>query len=129
MGAQGRPHADGPAPGTAPVPPTAQVGDGRSPHYLPPAGQPPQNEAPAVAPPPPPPPAQVVVVPPRRSWADDLRSASSLVQLDGARTDPLSDPLFGLAGLVLLPAAGVVLGYRQAKAQRAAQAVIHRSLK
>ena len=33
-----------------------------------------------------------------------------------ATTDTVTDPLAGLAGLILIPAIGAVLGYRQARA-------------
>jgi hypothetical protein len=32
----------------------------------------------------------------------------------------LADPLWGVAGLLLIPAAGAILGYRQARATQAA---------
>ncbi len=41
-------------------------------------------------------------------------------ELGTAKVDTTTDPLFGLAGLILIPAIGAALGYRQA---RAAQAV------
>jgi hypothetical protein len=41
-------------------------------------------------------------------------------QLVVAPTSGLGDPLWGVAGLLLIPAAGAILGYRQARASHAA---------
>jgi hypothetical protein len=41
-------------------------------------------------------------------------------QLIVAPAAELTDPLWGVAGLLLIPAAGAVLGYRQARASQAA---------
>jgi hypothetical protein len=103
-------------------PPTVTVGDGRSPHADPPAGPPPQLDSPPPAQPAPPPPPHVVAPPAGRPWSDPL-TRSALVRLQGVQSDPITDPLLGLAGLVLLPAAGALLGYRQAKAAQAARAL------
>ena len=49
-----------------------------------------------------------------------------------ATTDTVTDPLAGLAGLILIPAIGAVLGYRQARAAqslRESLRTIRRSLR
>jgi hypothetical protein len=60
------------------------------------------------APPPPPPPLPPVerIQPPRLV----------VEKMVTPKTDTTTDPLFGLAGLILIPAVGAVLGYRQARA-------------
>ncbi len=40
-------------------------------------------------------------------------------ELGTAKIDTTTDPLFGLAGLILIPAVGAALGYRQARAAQA----------
>jgi hypothetical protein len=42
-------------------------------------------------------------------------------QLGVAPASKLTDPLWGIAGLLLIPAAGAVLGYRQARAAQGAE--------
>jgi hypothetical protein len=107
-------------PEPAPAPPTVTFGDGRSPHYLQPVGPPRQSSAPTVAPAPALPPA-VVAIPPGPSRVDRLLSSSAPLREGGAQSGSFADPLLGLAGLVLFPAAGGVFGYRQAKAAQAAR--------
>jgi len=109
-------------PEAPPAPPAVTFGDGRSPRYEQPVDPPQQSGAPAVAPVQTPS-SVVVATPPGPSRVDGLLSPSALLQLDGGRSGPMTDPLLGLAGLVLLPAAGAVLGYRQAKAAQAARAL------
>jgi hypothetical protein len=75
-----------------------------------------------IAPPPlPPPPSPVERIQPPRLVFGDMGTAKS---------DTTTDPFFGLAGLLLIPAIGAALGYRQA---RAAQSVrgsgVRRSLR
>jgi hypothetical protein len=101
-----------------PAPPTVRFGDGRSPHYLPPVGAPHRSSAPTVAPAPPP---NVIATPSSPSVVDRLLSSSALLSQGGAQSGPLPDPVLGLAGLLVFPAAGGVLGYRQAKAAQAAK--------
>jgi hypothetical protein len=114
--------SNGPAdlPNPPHAPPTAQVGNGRSPAYEPATELPPPPQMPAPAEPTmlvtPPPPA-AVMTPPARSWVD--RTSSVLQQIEAAQPNSLSSPFLGLAGLVLLPAAATALGYRQAKAAQA----------
>jgi hypothetical protein len=132
-GDTGGPAAREPAPGhrsgstarpAAPAPraPRVRFGNGRTPQHAPPASPPPQGDVPVVVPVPAPPP-EVVAPPPGRTSVGGHLSPSAVLQLQGARSGLMTDPLFGLAGLVLLPAAGAVLGYRQAKAAQAARAL------
>jgi hypothetical protein len=69
---------------------------------------------------PPPPPAPPAPAPPP-SWVHRIATQPAPTKQFGvAPAADLTDPLWGVAGLLLIPAAGAVLGYRQA---RAAQAV------
>jgi hypothetical protein len=50
-----------------------------------------------------------------------VRESPGIVQqLAVAPTAGIADPLWGVAGLLLIPAAGAVLGYRQARGSQAA---------
>jgi hypothetical protein len=75
---------------------------------------------PAPAAPPPAPPPQAPAPPP--SWVvKPLPAAPVLTQQLGVSQEvDWSDPLWGLTGLLLIPAAGAILGYRQARAAHAA---------
>jgi hypothetical protein len=74
--------------------------------------------APAVLPPAPPPPVPA----PSHSWVDRIATPPEIAtELGVAPTADLSDPLWGIAGLLLIPAAGAALGYRQARATQAAE--------
>lgn len=75
---------------------------------------------PAPAAPPPAPPPQAPASPP--SWiVKPLPVAPVLTQQRGvSQQADWSDPLWGLTGLLLIPAAGAILGYRQARAAHAA---------
>jgi hypothetical protein len=100
-------------------PPKVTVGNGRSPGVQDDDREPrnwvPAPE-PAPAPPPPPPPAPA---PP--SWVDRIYTPPAMPkQLGVTPASSLTDPLWGIAGLLLIPAAGAVLGYRQARAAKAA---------
>jgi hypothetical protein len=102
--------------------PRVTVGNGRSPGIQsddpePRWRAPAPDSAPA---PPPPPPPPVVAPPPRPSFVNKLVSPPATPQLTGARSGLAPGSLFGLAGLVLIPAAGAYLGYRQAKGAHAA---------
>jgi hypothetical protein len=102
-------------------PPRVTVGNGRSPGILSDDPEPRwRAPAPEAAPPPPPPPPPPVVAPPPPSLVKKLVSPPATPKLTGARSGLAPDALFGLAGLVLIPAAGAYLGYRQAKGARAA---------
>jgi hypothetical protein len=73
---------------------------------------------PAEAPPPPPPPAPAA---PSPSLVDRIAPPPAVVrQFVVAPAAELTEPMWGIAGLLLIPAAGAALGYRQA---RAAQSV------
>lgn len=101
-------------------PPKVTVGNGRSPGVQDDDREPrkwaPAPE-PAPEPPPPPPPAPA----PAPSWVDRIYTPPAMPkQLGVTPTSSLTDPLWGIAGLLLIPAAGAVLGYRQARAAKAA---------
>jgi hypothetical protein len=96
--------------------PAAQDDDDREPRFRVSVPEP----APAPPPPPPPPPPD----PPKPSWPERIYTPSATVskQLGVAPAADWSEPLWGVAGLLLIPAAGAVLGYRQARgAQDAAK--------
>jgi hypothetical protein len=121
-----RPVSDGggasPVAAAPPVrPPAVTVGNGRSPGIL--TGRPeraprPIGTAPNVAP------AATPHLPPtdRLDVAPEERIVASLWA--AAAPDEPGGLLFGLAGLVLAPIAGAWLGYRQARASRAAAQLI-----
>jgi hypothetical protein len=112
----GRPGSDySPDPSGSFKPPKVTFGDGRTPDVQ--GNEPPRPRyaAPEPAPPPPPP------VAPAPSWANRIYLPPVVPQQLGVtQAADLTDPLWGIAGLLLIPAAGAILGYRQA---RAAQAV------
>ncbi len=111
------------APPTAAIrAPRVVIGDGRTPRPQPGAAEPvfapaipevlpPQPTAIEINMPPLPPP-----LPPTEKF-----SPPRLVETDigTAGLDTVTDPLAGLAGLILLPAVGAVLGFRQARAAQA----------
>jgi hypothetical protein len=101
------------------VQPRVVIGNGRSPGIQPPSAEPPRWSyvIPEIAPPPPPPPA--VEIPPAPS--DRVHPQSLVPQLAIAPSLDWTDPLWGLAGLIVIPAAGALLGFRQAKAAREAE--------
>ncbi|MCV7240317.1 hypothetical protein [Mycolicibacterium celeriflavum] len=110
-------------------PPQVTFGNGRSPGIQSGGSEPPrQAPAPvpaAPAPPPPPPPLPPPPPPkPAPAWvhrvATPPASARQFVVAPGAGS---TDPLWGIAGLLVIPAAGAVLGYRQARAAQAAERV------
>jgi hypothetical protein len=117
-----RPGSDfSPDPTGAFKPPKVTFGDGRTPGV--------QDTDPGPrwrgggaepAPPPPPPPAtEVVDIAPPPSTNRTPRPPV-IRQLIVAPAAELTDPLWGVAGLLLIPAAGAVLGYRQARGAHAA---------
>jgi hypothetical protein len=101
------------------VQPRVVVGNGRSPGIQPPSSEPPRWSyvIPEIAPAPPPPPP--IEVPPAPS--DRVHPQRLIPQLGIVSSLDWTDPLWGLAGLIAIPTAGAVLGYRQAKAARAAE--------
>jgi hypothetical protein len=100
--------------------PKVTFGDGRSPGVQAPDREPRWRwSAPEPAPPPPPP--QVITVPLNPPTVTPVREQPGVVQqLVVAPASGLGDPLWGVAGLLLIPAAGAILGYRQARGAHAA---------
>ena len=99
--------------------PKVTFGDGRTPdvqgHH---SGWGWRAPAPAPAPPPPP---QLITVPLNVPTFKPIREERGVVeQLVAEPTKGFAGPLWGVAGLLLIPAAGAVLGYRQARAAQAA---------
>jgi hypothetical protein len=101
-------------------PPKVTVGNGRSPGVQDNDREPRSRiPAPEPAPPPPPPPPAPA---PSPSWVDRVYTPPTMPrQLGVAPASKLTDPLWGIAGLLLIPAAGAVLGYRQARAAQGAE--------
>ncbi|MDT5280468.1 MAG: hypothetical protein QOJ20_1663 [Mycobacterium sp.] len=100
-------------------PPKVTFGDGRTPGVQDDAPEPRwRGGAPEPAPPPPPPTAVVDILPAPRT--DRTPKPPIIRQLVVAPAAGVSDPLFGLAGLLLIPVAGAILGYRHARAAQAA---------
>ncbi len=103
-------------------PPRVTVGNGREPAIR--RAEPePRWQAPAYQPAPeaPPPPAAPAPVP-TSSWVNLNPTPPDLTQQLGvAASTGWSDPLWGLAGLLLIPVAGAAVGYRQARAAQAAE--------
>jgi hypothetical protein len=101
-------------------PPKVTFGDGRTP------GARDHDSGPrwgwiAPQPAPPPPPPEVITVPLNPPTVAPVSSHPGMVeQLVVAPTAGIADPLWGVAGLLLIPAAGAVLGYRQARGAHAA---------
>jgi hypothetical protein len=105
-------------PGATFKPPKVTFGDGRTPGVQ--QGPEPRWRGGVPDPAPPPPPPSIVVVdisPPRTDRAPKPPIIRQLVVAPAAE---LTDPLWGIAGLLLIPAAGAILGYRQARASQAA---------
>jgi hypothetical protein len=116
-----RPSADfSPDPAGQSRSPKVTFGDGRTPGV--------QDRDPgprwrwrAPEPAPPPPPPEVITVPLTPPNVSPVRHEPGVVQqLVVAPTSGLGDPLWGVAGLLLIPAAGAILGYRQARGAHAA---------
>jgi hypothetical protein len=69
----------------------------------------------------PPPPPEVITVPLNPPTVSPVHQQPGVVrQLVVAPTSGWGDPLWGVAGLLLIPAAGAILGYRQARGAHAA---------
>jgi len=101
--------------------PKVTFGDGRTPGIQDNDPEPRwSSPAPEPAPPPPPPP-EVITVPLNPPAISPVREQSGVVQrLVVAPTAGIADPLWGVAGLLLIPAAGAILGHRQARAAQSA---------
>lgn len=99
--------------------PKVTFGDGRSPGIQDRESGPRWRwNAPEPAPPPPP---QVITVPLNPPAVGPVGPQPGVVQqLVVAPTAGIADPLWGVAGLLLIPAAGAILGYRQARGAHAA---------
>jgi hypothetical protein len=106
--------------------PRVTVGNGRTPGIQSDDPEPRwRSSAPEPAPPPPPSPPPAPPAP-EPKWVDRIYTPPPMPkQLDVAPAADWTDPLWGIAGLLLIPAAGAVLGYRQAKAGQDA-AKLHR---
>jgi hypothetical protein len=115
-----RPGSDySPDPSGSFKPPKVTFGDGRSPGVQDTDPEPRwRGGAPEPAPPPPPPATEVVDIAPAPR-TDRTPRPPVIRQLIVAPAAELTDPLWGVAGLLLIPAAGAVLGYRQARAAQA----------
>jgi hypothetical protein len=115
-----RPSSDfSPGPSGQTRSPKVTFGDGRTPGV--------QDHEPgprwgwnAPAPPPPPPPPQIITVPLNPPAVSLVATHPGVVQQLVAPTAGVADPLWGVAGLLLIPAAGAILGYRQARGAHAA---------
>lgn len=100
--------------------PKVTFGDGRTPGIQDREPEPRWRWSPP-EPAPPPPPPQVITVPLNPPTVNPVREQPGVVQqLVVAPTSGLGDPLWGVAGLLLIPAAGAILGYRQARGAHAA---------
>jgi hypothetical protein len=113
-----RPSSDySPDPAGGYKPPKVTFGDGRTPGVQDHDPEPRwRGGAPEPAPPPPP---EVITVPLNPPSIRPVRQPGVVEQLVVAPTAGLADPLWGVAGLLLIPAAGAILGYRQARAAHA----------
>ncbi|OBF92332.1 hypothetical protein A5790_14365 [Mycobacterium sp. 852002-51152_SCH6134967] len=116
------------APAPAFEPPQVAFGNGRAPHSrdLQPETdwQPPALAPSAPVPAQPIPTTPLSPAPPAPAVLDPVATPPAVVRqfvvAPGAGT---SDPLWGLAGLLLIPVAGAALGYRQARAAQAAERI------
>ena len=109
------------APNGAFKPPKVTFGDGRTPGVQDTDPEPRWRGGgaePAPPPPPPPPATEVVDIAPPPGTNHAPRPAV-IRQLIVAPAAELTDPMWGVAGLLLIPAAGAILGYRQARAAEA----------
>jgi hypothetical protein len=102
--------------------PRVVVGNGRPPVVRHREVQPQQPALPVAPEVVPPVPERVVVEIPAPPRVDRGHPPALVPQLNSTEAATSADPLFGLAGLVLIPAIGAALGYRQARAaQKAAR--------
>jgi hypothetical protein len=105
----------GRAPAVSARTPRVKIGNGRPPVVRHREVQP-QREMPVVPEVAPPAPERVVIDLPQPPRVDRGQPPPLVPKLGVAQSSSSADPLFGLAGLVLIPAVGAVLGYRQARA-------------
>jgi hypothetical protein len=97
--------------------PKVTFGDGRTPGVQDHDTEPRWRwSAPEPAPPPPP---EVITVPLNPPTISPVREQPGVVQHLVAPTAGMADPLWGVAGLLLIPAVGAILGCRQARAAEA----------
>ena len=114
--------------------PRVTIGNGRTPGtHVPGPGPAPEAVlvqdslvAPAAVPPAPAVPTAIEInippLPPPLPPVERIRPAELVTgQLGTSTTDNVTDPLAGLAGLILIPAIGAVLGYRQARAAQSSR--------
>ena len=100
--------------------PKVTFGDGRTPGIQDNDPEP-RWSSPAPEPAPPPPPPEVITIPLNPPAISPAREQPGVVQrLVVAPTAGIADPLWGVAGLLLIPAAGAILGHRQARAAQSA---------
>jgi hypothetical protein len=119
-GSNGGSGSDHPgAPSAKFEPPKVTVGNGRTPGIQDRDREPRWRvSAPEPAPPPPPPSPPPAPAP---SWVERIHIPPAMPkQLGVAPASNMTDPMWGIAGLLLIPVAGAVLGYRQARASQAA---------
>jgi hypothetical protein len=115
-----RPSLDySPEPPGAFKPPKVTFGDGRAPGVQDTDPEPRWRGGGGEPAPPPPPATEVVDLAPPPS-TNRAPKPPAVRQLMVAPAAELADPLWGVAGLLLIPAAGAILGYRQARATQAA---------
>jgi hypothetical protein len=115
-----RPGSDySPGPSGGFKPPKVTFGDGRTPGVQDSDPGPRWRGGGAEPAPPPPPATEVVDIAPPPSTNHTPRSPV-IRQLIVAPAAELTDPIWGVAGLLLIPAAGAILGYRQARGAHAA---------
>lgn len=110
-------------PSVALRPPKVTAGNGRTPAPQTNEPSPPQRITPVAPAEQTPPPVVSPAIPlPPESWVDRIAESPAAAELMPGE----SGPLWGFAGLVLIPVAAVALGYRQARAAQAAAAVVPR---
>jgi hypothetical protein len=114
-----RPSSDySPDPPGAFKPPKVTFGDGRAPGVQDTDPEPRWRGGGGEPAPPPPPATEVVDLAPPPS-TNRTPKPPVIRQLMVARAAELTGPMWGVAGLLLIPAAGAILGYRQARAAEA----------
>jgi hypothetical protein len=116
-----RPGSDySPDPSGSFKPPKVTFGDGRTPGVQDTDREPRWRGGGAEPAPPPPPPPATEVVDISPGPRIDRTPRPIIRQLIVAPAAELTDPMWGVAGLLLIPTAGAILGYRQARGAHAA---------